>query len=56
MCGYSSFAHCSFHNSKRKHDFDRDVDYMKKFCADLKKKHATDNKEMLPLTDEETES
>ena len=35
--GYSLFTHCSFDNTKNKHDFDRGNNSMKKFCANLKK-------------------
>ena len=60
VCGYSFFAHFLFDSSKSKRNFYRGVDWMKKFCADLKK-HAADvidfeKKEILPLTDKEIES
>ena len=35
--GYSLFTHCSFDNTKNKHDFDRGNNSVKKFCANLKK-------------------
>ena len=51
-CGYSLFTHCSFDGSKRKLNFHRNFDCMKKVCADLKE-HTTEiinyeKKEMLP--------
>ena len=59
-CGYSLFAHCLLDSSKKKLNFYRNADCMKKVCAALKE-HATEiisyeKKEMPPLTDKEIES
>ena len=55
--GYSIFTHCSFDESKKKLDYYRGDDCMKKFCKDLRK-HATklinyEKKKMIPLTAKE---
>ena len=52
--GYSLFTHCSFDKVKKKIDYYRVKDCMKKFCKDLRK-HATkivnyEKKKMIPLT------
>ena len=55
-CGCLLFTHYSFHSSRRKYDFYRGTDCMKKFCLDLRK-HATETinyekNKMFPLTHE----
>ena len=41
VCGYSSFTHCSFDNTKNKHDHYKGKNYLKSFSKSLKK-HAID--------------
>lgn len=41
VCGYSSFTHCSFDNTKNKHDHYKGKNYLKIFSKSLKK-HAID--------------
>ena len=55
--GYSTFASCSFDESKNKLNYYRGKDCMKKFCKDLKE-HATrtinyEKKKIIALTKEE---
>ena len=55
--GYSIFTHCSFDESKKKLNYYRGKDCMKKFCKDLKE-HGTriinyEKKKITPLTKEE---
>ena len=60
LFGYSLLTHCSFDLTKNKLDCYRGKDSMERFCKDLKE-HATkiinyEEKEMIPLTDEENKS
>ena len=55
--GYSLFTNCSFDKTKKKLDYYRGKDCMKKFCKNLRK-HATklinyEKKKMMPLTTKE---
>ena len=55
--GYWLFTHCSFEKTKKKLDYYRDEDCMKKFCLDLRE-HAIkliiyEKKKMIPLTNKE---
>ena len=57
---YSLFTSCSFDPTKHKRDCYRGKDCIEKICEDLRQ-HAMrifnyENKEMIPLTDKETES
>ena len=50
------FTHCSFDTTKNKLDYYRAKDCMKKCCKDLrtsKENNRLQQKEMIPLTDEE---
>ena len=51
---------CLFHATENKHDYYREIDCIEKFCEKLKDR-ATEiinykEKEMIPLTDEESKS
>ena len=58
--GYSLFTHCSFDKTKKKLDYYRGEDCMKKICKDLRE-HATkiinyEKKNMIPLTKKRRET
>ena len=58
--GYLLFTNCSFNPTKSKLDRQKGEDCMEKFCKDLRE-HAMkiidyEEKEMIPLTDEENKS
>ena len=56
-CGYALSLVCSFDETKRKHNFYRGRDFIKRFCSDLKglgtKIVNYEEKEMILLTDKE---
>ena len=58
--GYLLFTSCSFDPIKNKHDCYRGRDCIEKFCEDLRQNAMKiidyEKKEMIPLTDKETES
>ena len=56
-CGYTLSLICSFDSKENKHNFYRGIDWIKRFCSDLKELRTKivnyEQKEMKLLTDNE---